>query len=117
VLDDDDDLRETLVGVLHEVFSVGCLDASSYAALVALGERAHAARLAILDINLGPGVPSGIDAYRWLAQQGFSGEVVFLTGHARSHPWIREACQIRGARVLEKPISLEQLRELVGAAR
>jgi hypothetical protein len=35
--------------------------------------------------------PAGVDAYGWLQEHGFSGPVVFLTGHARSHPWVRRA--------------------------
>jgi DNA-binding NarL/FixJ family response regulator len=64
---------------------------------------------AILDINLGQGEPTGIDAYHWLRSRGFSGRVVFLTGHAASHPLVREARLIGDAVVLEKPTGMDHL--------
>ena len=69
--------------------------------------------LALLDINLGAGVPSGLDAYRWLKDNGFPGRTVFLTGHARSHPLVREARELTHVQVLSKPIESAVLLALV----
>ena len=43
---------------------------------------------------------SGLDAYRWLRQFGFRGEVVFLTGHAAHHPLVEQARALGKAKVL-----------------
>jgi hypothetical protein len=64
---------------------------------------------AVLDINLGPGEPTGVDAYHWLRSRGFSGRIIFLTGHAASHPLVREARLIGDAVVLEKPTGIDHL--------
>jgi FixJ family two-component response regulator len=68
---------------------------------------------AVLDINLGAGEPTGIDAYHWLRSHGFSGRVIFLTGHAASHPLVREARLIGDAVVLEKPTRIGQLESAI----
>jgi DNA-binding NtrC family response regulator len=111
VLDDDDDLRETLAELI-ELFGYRCVSAASLAQVVTQRDAALGCDLAILDINLGPGEPSGIDVYHWLKHEHFAGTVLFLTGHARNHPLVRAACQV-GARMLEKPISATELRFLL----
>ncbi|HMF03126.1 MAG TPA: response regulator [Terriglobia bacterium] len=91
VLDDDESLREIL-GI--------CLEASGRCIVQPMASFQELERCfhdfgnviaAVLDINLGPGDPTGIDAYHWLRSRGFSGRVIFLTGHATSHPLVREA--------------------------
>jgi DNA-binding NtrC family response regulator len=113
-LDDDEDLRAVFYDLTAQ-FGKSCLIARSHSELVDLGERALACDVAILDINLGPNAPSGMDSYRWLKQRGFRGKVVFLTGHAESHPLVREARQLGGAEVFEKPIGFDRLCEIWGA--
>ena len=71
VVDDDEDLRQALGDVLVEILDTGWLGAGSFDELVGLGDRALACRVAILDVNLGPGKPSGIDAFEWLKSKGF----------------------------------------------
>jgi DNA-binding NtrC family response regulator len=113
VVDDDEDLRQALGDVLVEILDTGWLGAGSFDELVGLGDRALACQVAILDVNLGPGRPSGIDAYEWLKSKGFRGRIVFLTGHARSDPLVVEAWRGRSARVYQKPMTLEQLGAIV----
>jgi DNA-binding NtrC family response regulator len=113
VLDDDTDLRDTLGEVIADLCHRSCLSAGSFAELVALGGRALGCRLAILDVNLGPDQPSGVDACEWLLEHGFEGRIVFLTGHARTHPAVLRASRVRAASVHQKPISIEALRALV----
>jgi FixJ family two-component response regulator len=67
----------------------------------------------ILDINLGPGEPSGLDVYRWLREQGFAGRIVFLTGHAADHPLVSQAYRL-GAHVLQKPARIQRLLAAIG---
>jgi FixJ family two-component response regulator len=80
---------------------------------VALGEEALKCEVAILDINLGPNQPSGIEAYAWLRQKGYTGRIVFLTGHASNHPLVIEASRIGDAEVFSKPVEPARLRSIV----
>ena len=112
-LDDDDDLRATFTDLVRTVFARECHGIASHQDLVALGERALHCGVAILDINLGPQVPSGIDCYGWLRTHGYDGRIVFLTGHAASHPLVVEARRLGDAEVVGKPVSLETLTSLL----
>jgi len=115
ILDDDDDLRESVADALG-IFGGACLALPSVAAMVDARQAVLACQVAILDVNLGPGLPSGIDAFQWLREQAFGGDIVFLTGHAPSHPMVEGALKL-GARVLRKPISTTELRDLAQVAR
>ncbi len=116
LLDDDHDLLDTLREVITDVCHTPSVSAGSYDELVALGKKALGCQVAILDVNLGPDRPSGVDACEWLLDHGFKGRIVFLTGHARTHPAVERACQLRAASVHQKPISLDALRSLVEGA-
>jgi CheY-like chemotaxis protein len=113
-VEDDSDLREimaeTVAALGHELLAAGSL-----AEVQAHAEDALASRLAILDVNLGAGAPSGVDACRWLRTRRFCGRVVFLTGHARSSPLVEEALRVgsSGQGLFEKPITLDQLKALL----
>jgi FixJ family two-component response regulator len=110
---DDDRLLLEMMTALFLSEGVACIGVGSVEELIATGERALACDLAILDVNLGPAKPSGIDAFRWLKSQSFSGRIVFLTGHARSYIGVAEAAAL-GVEVLEKPMSVAGLLNLVG---
>ena len=112
LLDDDDDLLEA-IGALLEMHGCRSLLAHSVGELKALGPEALAADVAVLDINLGPGLPSGIDAYDWLVSQGFQGRLLFFTGHARAHPLVARAESLRRAAVLDKPMDAGLLLERI----
>jgi DNA-binding NtrC family response regulator len=103
LLDDDADLLEILAELLEER-QCHCLRAQSLAELQALGPEVLAADVAVLDINLGSGQPSGIDAYDWLMSENFAGRLLFLTGHAHAHPLVARAERLRRATVLDKPL-------------
>jgi DNA-binding NtrC family response regulator len=103
LLDDDADLLEVLSELLQE-HDCRCLLARSLDQLKALGPEVLAADVAVLDINLGAGQPSGIDAYDWLLSQGFAGRLLFLTGHAHAHPLVARAERLKRATVLDKPL-------------
>ena len=113
LIDDDDDLREAM-GDLLELFGARCLGLPSVAALVDAESAALDCRLAILDVNLGDGQPSGVEAFEWLRAHDFPGRIVFLTGHAASHPAVARAASL-GVRVLAKPIESAELRALLDA--
>jgi FixJ family two-component response regulator len=114
IVEDDADLRD-LLGEIYACEGLDCVLAESVEALVAQSVRALGADLVLLDVNLGPGVPSGLDAYDWLVQHAFTGRIIFLTGHASTHPLVREASG-RGALVLEKPVPAASLLELARSA-
>ena len=113
-LDDDPELRAVVVELL-ELLGVAC---DAIASVPELKDRLGGGNgydVAILDINLGPRVPSGLDAYRWLRERRFSGRIAFLTGHARSHPLVEEAHRLGDALVYAKPISLDSLRQILAS--
>lgn len=116
-VEDNDDLRELVVELVTVVLQRRCVGVASYEELVGLGEEALGCSVAILDINLGPNQPSGIDAYRWLRDKGYRGRIAFLTGHASSHPLVIEAKRIGDAEIFSKPIEPDRLRSIVNGVR
>jgi DNA-binding NtrC family response regulator len=112
VLDDDPDVRQLLERALQLLGAQSCT-VDSVAELRQRRDEALACQLALLDVNLGLDQPSGLDACRWLSEHGFGGSIVFLTGHASTHPLVSQALKTPGTRTLSKPIRLERLRELL----
>jgi FixJ family two-component response regulator len=115
ILDDDEDLRITLADVMRSTCNVDCVAVPDVDAMIRESERALACALAIIDVNLGSGQPSGLEAQAWLTAHGFSGRIVMLTGHARTHPLVREAMAAGAVDVLQKPTSIKKLRALLEA--
>ncbi len=113
VLEDDNDLRTLLCDLLVASGAKACVSAGSVEAMIRQKEQVLGCELALLDVNLGSGVPSGLDAYQWLRENGFGGRIVFLTGHARSHPLVRKAHDVSQARVLSKPVNAKVLMALL----
>jgi DNA-binding NtrC family response regulator len=107
-IDDNEELRILLPVLLKSHLDVDCLCLKSVAELHAHHRKALASRVAILDFNLGKDEPNGLDAYNWLKANNFKGKIVFLTGHARSHPIIADSDQT-GAEIWPKPIRTEQM--------
>ncbi len=116
-VEDNDDLRELVVELVTVVLKRRCVGVGSYEELAALGAEALRCNVAILDINLGPDQRSGIDAYGWLRDQGYKGRIVFLTGHASTHPLVVEAQRIGDAEIFSKPIEPDRLRSIVKGER
>jgi FixJ family two-component response regulator len=113
VLEDDDDLRTLLCELLVASGAEACVSAPSFAAMVRQKEQVLGCGLALLDVNLGSNLPSGLDAYHWLRENGFTGRIVFLTGHARHHPLVRQAHELAQVQVLSKPVDARVLMALV----
>jgi DNA-binding NtrC family response regulator len=117
LLDDDTDLLEILAELLQER-DCRCLVARSLAELKAQAPAVLAADVVVLDINLGAGQPTGIDAYDWLLSAGFAGRLLFLTGHAHAHPLVARAERLNRAKVLDKPLEGDVLLgEILGEPR
>jgi FixJ family two-component response regulator len=113
IVDDDLDLRHALADLVEAVNGRRVIGVADLDELVALGPRALACGLVIIDVNLGPGVPSGLDALAWLQKQGYRGNMVFLTGHGRSDPQVQEAQRLGGIPVLTKPLGVEAILSLI----
>ncbi len=112
ILDNDRDTREMLCAV-YEISGVrSCVTAPSVEAMKGEENSVLNTNLAVLDMNLGPGQPSGTDAYRWLMDHHYQGKVVILTGHGISHPLVKDAARC-GVPVLEKPVDIDTLMELL----
>ena len=112
-VEDNDDLPEMFVELVGFVLKRQCIGVGSYEELVALGDEALGCGVAILDINLGPSRRSGIDAYAWLRGKGYTGRIVFLTGHADNHPLVVEAKRRGDAEIFSKPIDPDRLQSVV----
>ena len=116
-VEDNDDLRELVTELVTVVFKRRCVAVGSYEELVVLGQHALGCSVAILDINLGSNRRSGLDAYAWLRANGYTGPIVFLTGHASTHPLVVEAQRIGDAQTFSKPIDADRLRSIIERER
>ena len=116
LLDDDSDVLDALSEIIALRSKRRVLRALSVEGIINLGTSALGCTLAILDINLGSGAPTGLDALRWLREHDFAGRVVFLTGHARGFPLVDEAHRMSDVEVLSKPCSIDQLDQLLESA-
>lgn len=114
LLEDSEDLRDSLAQLLRLVAGANCVALGSFKELTLHEREALESDVALLDVNLGQGRPSGIDVYDWLRDRHYRGRVVFLTGHAESHPLVKQALA-SGARVLEKPCLPEDLEAAIAA--
>jgi DNA-binding response OmpR family regulator len=117
IIDDDEDLRLSVSDVMAAAGVRRRVLAASLAEVQRQAETALACRLAILDVNLGEGEPTGVDVSRWLRQHGFTGAIVFLTGHAASDPRVIAAAAVPNTRIVTKPFSFAGLVELVRCLR
>ena len=77
--------------------------------MVEQGPAVLACDVALLDVNLGAGKPSGVDAYHWLRRSGYKGRICFLTGHARSHPDVSQVLSSDDAQLFVKPYEIDSL--------
>ena len=102
-LDDSEDLRELLPILIKSLLGEECRSFGNLKEFEDHMEEVLLARVVILDINLGPNVPDGVDAFHWLMKHGFQGKVLFFTGHARSNPQVALA-ERSGVAILEKPV-------------
>jgi ActR/RegA family two-component response regulator len=109
IVEDDDDMRDALTDVAADLVGKEVVAASGLAEVISRRIAALGCELAILDINLGRNQPSGLDVFDWLLEERFPGRIVFLTGHARSHPLVARALGLGAALLVKKPVDVSTL--------
>ncbi len=107
-LDDDKDLCYVIEQLFYTVPGISCTSIHSVEDLKKL-IPGTTFDIAILDINLGPDLPTGLDAYTYLIEKQFKGKIVFFTGHGKTHPLTQAALKFPNTMVLEKPASVESI--------
>ena len=115
-VDDSSDLCQVMEVMCQSLPEVECICVTSMSAVRGRAEQVLRTGLAILDVNLGPGEPSGVEIYRWLKGQNYHGKIVFLSGHARRDPLVQEAAAISGVDFFQKPLGFGQIEALILAA-
>ena len=112
-VDDSCDICEIFESMCQSLPEVECVCVPSMSAVQEKAEEVLQTGLAILDVNLGRGEPSGIEVYRWLKLKDYHGKVVFLSGHARTDPQVEEAGGISGVDFFQKPLGFDQIEALI----
>ncbi len=105
VVEDDPDLCDTLA-LFMESLGIECLKALSFHDVKKM--NLENLDVAVLDVNLGPEQPNGLDVFLYLKRRLGHFRVVFLTGHKGSHPLVQEVTKLEGTTVLEKPVDIEE---------
>jgi DNA-binding NtrC family response regulator len=112
-VDDSSDLCQIMETMCQSLLGVECICVPSMSAVLERAVQVLRTDLAILDVNLGPGEPSGTEVYRWLKGQRYRGKVVFLSGHTRTDPQVVEATRIPGVDFFQKPMGFSQIEALI----
>jgi DNA-binding NtrC family response regulator len=113
LLDDDIDLCTILVEIIIDLGAPKCVCVHSVEDLQKIPNINSEFDIALLDVNLGLDAPSGFDAYDWLVQNNYRGEVAFFTGHSRTNPQVQRALEIPHAILLEKPANVSDIERLI----
>jgi DNA-binding NtrC family response regulator len=116
ICEDDTELAQLMGEFLSDSCAASCVITHSLDEVIEHRAEALACALAILDVNLGRGRPSGVDVHAWLVREGYRGRTIFLTGHGAGHPLVAAAARTTGASVVSKPIAAETLAELAREA-
>lgn len=111
LVDDSPDFVEVMSILLSRV-GVPSVSARSFAEVEAQRDLLDDVTLAILDVNLGPGEPSGVEVSAWLRANHIHCRIVFLTGHAADHPLVRAASQLEDGNIMVKPVESRRLVDL-----
>jgi DNA-binding NtrC family response regulator len=112
-VDDSSDLCQVVEAMCQSLTEVECFCVTSMSAVQERAAQVLRTGLAILDVNLGPGEPSGVDIYRWLRGKDYHGKIVFLSGHARTDPQVEEAARISGVDFFQKPLAFDEIEALI----
>lgn len=112
-LDDDKSLCTLLEILMSELGHLGSMFVHSFDELIKLKESIQDFDVIFLDVNLGPNLPSGIDAFDWLKANQFDKKIIFFTGHAHSYPVVQKALDYPNVGILEKPVTIERIQEMI----
>ena len=112
-VDDSSDICQVIEAMCQSLPEVECVCVTSMSAAQERAAQVLQTGLAILDVNLGPGEPSGVDIYRWLRVKNYRGKIVFLSGHARTDPQVEEAARMSGVDFFQKPLAFDQIEALI----
>ena len=112
-VDDSSDLCQVMELMCQSLPDVECVCVTSMSAALERAAQVLQTALAILDVNLGNGEPSGVEIYHWLKRQNYRGKIVFLSGHARTDPLVEDAAKISGVDFFQKPLGFDQLETLI----
>ena len=112
-VDDSSDLCQIMETMCQSLRGVECICVPSMSAVLERAPQVLRTDLAILDVNLGFGEPSGTEIYCWLKGQNYRGKTVFLSGYTRTDPQVVEATKIPGVDFFQKPLGLSQIEALI----
>ena len=107
-LDDSEDLRMVMVSLIESRLRTTCLGLAGYSEMLVHSDQVLKSEIIVLDLDLGHQKPSGMDVYHWLMNEGYRGQVYFLTGHGFTHPLMIQARKL-GAKIWEKPTGSTQM--------
>ena len=113
LLDDNQDLCLLMKEFLQEISQSEIKSCHSFEDFMLVTNETIDFDLAILDVNLGIGKKTGIDAYQWLIEHNFKGRFLFFSGHAGSYPILADLKKRPHVKLLEKPVSLEELEKVL----
>jgi DNA-binding NtrC family response regulator len=111
VVEDDRDLRDTLVAALGRLGYLAVAVPDGEAALVALAQEEF--DLVLLDLRLPR--KSGIEVLHAMRAEGQDGEIIIVTGHADVETAI-EALKLKAFDYILKPFRFAELTQVVGRA-
>lgn len=86
---------------------------NSYSDLTKLSKDQLNFDIAFLDVNLGIGQKSGIDAFDWLIANDFKGTIIFLTGHAGSYEILKKISCHPNVHLLDKPAEITKIQSYI----
>ena len=112
LVEDYEDLRLLVTQLVKARFHVECLTFASVADLKARESDVLLTELMLLDVNLGAGEPTGVDACLWLREKSYAGRIFFFSGHARNNPLLAAAA-VADVPILEKPVNFKDLLAII----
>jgi FixJ family two-component response regulator len=113
ILEDDPDLTTTYEKIITILGEGIPIIAHSFDELLDKESEVLSTDVALLDVSLGSYHKSGLDAHEWLINHGYNKPVFFVTGHAKSHPLVWQACNEGRAQILTKPITMNALLDII----
>ncbi len=114
IVDDDVDLCALFKIMVNSLGDAECQSASSLNDVIRLlGARSAPYDLVVLDMNLGPGKPNGIDVLHWIKSNRPCRKIVFMTGHAGSYLAMSDIAHLQDIPILSKPVPSDKLVHLI----